>query len=515
MDLPLDFVQNCSVMRELRMAYNDLDRVPSNIRSIVYLQVLDLRGNRIKDLSKARLEDARELVTIFLQSNRLETIPDSFESFEHLRILNLSSNNLSIVPLVLFRIFSLEELDLSFNEISEIPEEIGQLVRLRKLLLFGNMIGPYLPKSMSSLARLKKLDIRQNGILNLDTVNDLRSLEEILVDFNTNFMFNNSFRSLARASFLKCNMTDISVKGTSETLTNLDLSSNKLSNLSPELFEHLKSLETLNLDHNRISSIPATISLLKRLRTLTISNNILSSLPESIGQMESLIELDVHCNNLGELPVAIWKCSLIALNASSNLLENFPDPPKMLTPPVLNALSASSSTVTLCDPENSQNMISSSVSSPTPSRSKPLPAPPVPLQNTPSGRAPYAPPLAHSLLTLCLGDNRLPDEVMFPLSHFLSIQVLNISHNYITEIPRGKIPNMGQIVELYVSGNQLTSLPAEDIERLRSLRVLHVNGNKLTTLPAELGKINRLGVLDVGCNMLKYNIANWPYDWNW
>jgi adenylate cyclase len=367
---------------------------------------------------------------------------------------------------------------------------------------------------MSALARLKKLDIRQNGILNLDAVDDLRSLEEILVDFNTNVIFNNSFRSLARASFLKCNMTDISVRGTSETLSYLDVSSNKLSNLSPVLFEHLKSLETLKLDHNSISSIPATISLLNRLRYLSISNNMLSNLPESIGQMESLTELDVHCNNLSELPVAIWKCSLTALNASSNLLENFPDPPKMLAPPVLNALSASSSTATLCDPENAQNMIKSA-NSPSPSRSKPLPAPPVPLQNTPSGRAPYAPPLAHSLRTLCLGDNRLPDEVMFPLSHFLSIRVLNISHNYITEIPRGKIPNMGLIVELYVSGNQLTSLPAEDIERLKSLRVLHVNGNKLTTLPAELGKINRLSVLDVGCNALKYNIANWPYDWNW
>ncbi|KAF9918896.1 cysteinyl-tRNA synthetase [Linnemannia zychae] len=514
MDLPLDFVQNCNVMRELRMAYNDLDRVPSNVCSIVFLQVLDLRGNKIKDLSKSRLQDAKELITLFLQSNRLETIPDSFEAFEHLRILNISSNYMSKVPLVLFRIQSLEELDLSFNEITEIPEEIGQLVRLRKLLLFGNKIGPLLPKSMSTLVRLKKLDIRQNGILNLEAIDDLRSLEELLVDFNTNVVFNNSFRSLARASLLKCSMTDINIRGTSETLTYLDLSSNKLSNLSPVLFENLRSLETLKLDHNRISSIPATISLLKHLRSLTASNNNISSLPESIGQMESLIELDVHSNSLSELPVSIWKCSLIALNVSSNLLETFPDPPKMLTPPVLNALSASSSTITLSDLESTQNL-GNPINSPSSSRSKPLPTPPVPLQSTSSSRAPYAPPLAHSLLSLCLGDNRLPDEVMFPISHFLSIQVLNLSHNYITEIPRGKIPNMGRIEELYFSGNQLTSLPAEDIERLRNLRVLHVNGNKLTTLPAELGKIHRLGVLDVGCNMLKYNISNWPYDWNW
>jgi len=123
--------------------------------------------------------------------------------------------------------------------------------------------------------------------------------------------------------------------------------------------------------------------------------------------------------------------------------------------------------------------------------------------------------LATSLQTLSLADNRLPDEVLYPLSYFNELLVLNLSHNYIAEIPRGKIPNPGQIVELYLGGNQLTSLPAEDIERLRSLLVLHVNGNKLTTLPAELGKINRLVALDVGCNMLKYNISNWPYDWNW
>jgi adenylate cyclase len=42
-----------------------------------------------------------------------------------------------------------------------------------------------------------------------------------------------------------------------------------------------------------------------------------------------------------------------------------------------------------------------------------------------------------------------------------------------------------------------------------------VNGNKLQTLPAEIGKLRKLLVLDVGNNVLKYNISNWPYDWNW
>ncbi|ORZ06799.1 hypothetical protein BCR41DRAFT_311419 [Lobosporangium transversale] len=512
MELPLDFVQNCVVLRELRMAYNDLDRVPSNIRSIIYLQVLDLRGNRIRNLEKARLEEARELVTLLLQSNRLEIIPDSFQ-FEHLRVLNLSTNNFAVMPAPLFKITTLEELDMSFNELTDIPEAIGRLIRLRKLWLFGNRIGPDLPKSMSELTRLRKLDIRQNGILNIDSINNLPSLEELLIDYNSNVTLNNSFKSLTKASLFKCNMTNINIKGTANTLTFLNMSSNKLSNLAPTLFEHLCSLEVLKLDNNGITSLPETIACLKRLKHLSLSANQLSSIPEEIGQLNSLLELDLHSNCLGELPVAIWRCSLISLNASSNLLESFPDPPKAQA--LLNLSTVALSTPTMQnDVDGSLSTASggTSMATPSPSRTKLLPAP---LQNTPSSRAPYAPPLAASLTNLSLGDNRLPDDVFYPISHFTNLLELNLSHNYIVEIPRGKIPNPGHILELHLSGNQLTSLPAEDIERLRNLRVLHVNGNKLTTLPAELGKINRLGVLDVGCNMLKYNISNWPYDWNW
>ncbi|KAF9288576.1 cysteinyl-tRNA synthetase [Mortierella alpina] len=510
MDLPLDFIQNCSALRDLRMAFNDLDRIPSNVRFIVHLQVLDVRGNRIRDLDKAHLDDARKLDTLILQCNRLVSVPDSFASFKHLRIINLSSNNFSKFPVVLCQVASLEELDLSFNDIAEVPEEISKLVRLRKLLLYGNRIGPFLPKSMESLSCLRKIDIRQNGILNLDALNDLPSLEELLVDYNTNVVLNNSFGALVRASIVKCNMPELNLRGTGDTLTFLDVSSNKLTTLAPSLFDHLRSLETLKLDNNSISSIPATIGALKKLRTLSIANNNVSSIPDEIASLDSLIELDVHSNSLGELPTSIWRCALEYLNASSNLLESFPDPPEAIT-----TAPANSPATVPCDVDTHATSAASKSFGSFP-QSKPLPAPPLPVHSSPPNvRPPHPAPLANSLLTLCLGDNRLPDDIFYPLSLFCSLEVLNLSHNFIAEIPRGKIPNPGNLQELYLSGNQLTNLPADDIESLRSLQILHVSGNKLTTLPAELGKINRLGVLDVGCNMLKYNISNWPYDWNW
>ena len=525
MDLPLDFVQNCTALRELRMAYNDLDRVPANVRSIVHLQVLDIRGNRIRDLEKAHLTDARKLDTLILQCNRLESLPESYGDFEILRVVNLSSNNFSKFPGVLCGITSLEELDLSFNDIPEIPDDISKLVRLRRLLLYGNRIGPFLPKSMQSLSKLRKLDIRQNGILNLDALNDMKSLEELLVDYNTNVVANNSFEALVRASIVKCNMTDLHLRGTGDTLTFLDVSSNKLSNLTPTLFDHLRSLETLKLDNNSINSIPSNIGSLKLLRTLSLANNNISSLPDEIAKLESLIELDVHGNSLGELPSSIWLCSLYSLNASSNLLGSFPDPPVETSARLVStsAMSTSSSAAIPCDADLQGSMTvkpngpSTHLANSLPSAHlKPLPVPPSVSQGTPSHhRSTSGPPLAATLQNLRLGDNRLPDDVFYPLSQFLSLKILNLSHNFIADIPRGKIPNPGNLQELYLSGNQLTTLPADDIESLRNLRVLHVSGNKLTTLPAELGKINRLLVLDVGCNQLKYNIANWPYDWNW
>jgi adenylate cyclase len=95
------------------------------------------------------------------------------------------------------------------------------------------------------------------------------------------------------------------------------------------------------------------------------------------------------------------------------------------------------------------------------------------------------------------------------------VKVINLSFNDIYEIPPYTLSRLDKLEALYLSGNKLTSLPSEDLVKLQSLKTLHLNGNRLQTLPSELGAIKSLLHLDVGSNVLKYNIANWPYDWNW
>ena len=75
----------------------------------------------------------------------------------------------------------------------------------------------------------------------------------------------------------------------------------------------------------------------------------------------------------------------------------------------------------------------------------------------------------------------------------------------------GAMANLTRL-ELYGYNTVVLAILRELPQRLR---VLYLNGNKLQGLPQELGRIKALQVLDVGSNVLKYNINNWEFDWNW
>ncbi|XP_042619649.1 leucine-rich repeat and calponin homology domain-containing protein 1-like isoform X3 [Cyprinus carpio] len=126
-----------------------------------------------------------------------------------------------------------------------------------------------------------------------------------------------------------------------------DLSKNRLIDIPSEVC-HLVSLETLNLYHNCIKSIPDTTISLQSLtylnisrnqlsvlpacvcglplRVLNASNNKLNALPESIGQLTNLMELDVSCNEITALPRHIGQLkALRELNVHRNLLCVLPE----------------------------------------------------------------------------------------------------------------------------------------------------------------------------------------------
>lgn len=495
-EIPLDFIQSCTILRELRLSNMAMKKVPQSVRHSASLNRLDLSCNRIVDLDDAALDRIPELTMLKLQNNRMEQLPWYFPRLRMLRTLNISNNKFSHLPSVILEMPALQDLDISFNMITELPEDIGRLTALELLVFVGNQVSK-LPEQCSQLVNLRVFDCRRNSIGDLSIALTLPRLQKLLADHNAIHALDLSHGSHSTTIFdLSFNdITLLKLVPSAQTpfaLTSLDVSHTKLSSLDDFALSHLSALQHLKLDHNLFRTLPDSLGELSHLITLSCSDNHLDALPETIGSLRRLEILDAHNNSLRKLPVSLWDCSsLILINVTSNLIDTWHDPPdtSLVAPPA--------SGISLEIPLTPQ--IARKVSSATVHSASSRPSP----------------PLAYSLEKLYVGENRLTDDCVPPFMILKELRVLNLSFNVIQELPSSFLRNLTKLEELYLSGNQLTSIPTEDLPRMTRLSVLFLNGNKLQTLPQELGKVQSLTVIDAGSNVLRYNINNWEFDWNW
>ena len=482
-DIPADFVQMCYNLRSLRLSKLALKRLPQGVRESETLTHLDISNNRIPELSHISLEACQELTSVKAQNNRLYELPGYFARIETLRYLNLSNNRFDVFPQVLCDASGLMDLDVSFNAITQLPSSINKLVNLQRFIFVGNQVEE-LPETMSSLTNLRTVDLRRNLVQDVSVLFTMPNVNVVQCEHNSIRHFEATLGARMRTLEVGQNpLTKVSLGAyLASDLTTLNLSYANMAKLEESLCKLLPALTELILDRNSFVTLPESIGELQSLVTFSCNNNNLATLPESIGALKKLTRLNVQSNNLKTLPNSIWNCSsLVRLNVTSNLLEAFPSPP-MQGPDGL-------------DPPRKDSAGSWKQAT------------------TPVAR--QLPPLSSTLRKLRLGDNRLGDEVFTVLSLLSQLQVLNLSFNEIYEVPSTSLMHFKNLQELYLSGNSLGSIPADDLVHLQELRILHLNGNKLQTLPAELGRMRKLANLDVGNNNLKYNIANWTYDWNW
>ncbi|KAG8200417.1 hypothetical protein JTE90_000502 [Oedothorax gibbosus] len=100
----------------------------------------------------------------------------------------------------------------------------------------------------------------------------------------------------------------------------LNLQNNHISNLlSGGSLKDLGQLLILNLQCNKLSSLPPEINCLSSLQVLNVENNSLKKLPETFGKLLNLRHLNLKSNKLLSFPVPI--CSLKNL-ISLNLCDN-------------------------------------------------------------------------------------------------------------------------------------------------------------------------------------------------
>ncbi|KAK3066465.1 hypothetical protein LTR53_017180, partial [Teratosphaeriaceae sp. CCFEE 6253] len=552
LDIPKDFIQACTSLREIRYTGNEAWRLPPSLTMAGGLTLLDVSNNRLEQLDHADLGQLSGLRSLKLSNNKLTGVPQYFGSYHALRSLNLSSNSMTEFPGALRQLATLVDLDVSFNSISSLGN-MGALTNLQRLWATNNKLSGPFDESFKLLVNLKEIDARFNAISNIDVVSQLPALEMLMLGHNSISQFEGSFQRL-KVLFLNHNpVTNFDLTAPVPSLSVLHMASAKLSRLPDALFMKMSGLTRLTISKNHFVQLTPHIGLLSKLEYLSIAKNELSRLPAELGRLTELRYLDVRENNLAQLPPEIWYAKrLETLNVSSNVLADFPKPGNPL-PPLQEAVSTPSLNAGVLGtspdfeelgkledfqmrrPSQASGMLSVASSPGTASRkgsvvsyssSKPTL---VARTNTASSTGTITPTtrkdstlssrlattFSTSLRHLFLADNRLEDDVFNELVLLPELRILNISYNQLYDIPPRTIRRWTHLTELYLSGNDLTSLPSEDLEEGSSLKVLHINNNKFQVLPAELGKVQKLAILDVGSNMLKYNVSNWPYDWNW
>ncbi|KAI9846854.1 MAG: cysteinyl-tRNA synthetase [Sclerophora amabilis] len=569
LDVPKDFIQQCINLREIKYTGNEAWKVPPSLSLASRLTYLDISNNRLEQLDHADLDNLQSLVSIKLANNKISAIPPYFGAFRSLRNLNVSSNSLSQFPDFLCDLTSLVDLDISFNSISALPERIGQFKALERFLATNNRLTGTFPETFASLESLKEIDIRFNGISSIEVINELPLLEQLFASHNSISVFQGALSKMRTLQLNHNPVTRFTLLSIVSTLTTLTISNAKLSQLQDDLFEKMPNLEKLILDKNHFAVLSPQIGKLRKLEYLSLAKNAMNSLPAEVGCLQNLRFLDVRENNLKKLPQEIWHAlRLDTLNVSSNILETFPKPsvaaplvpgettstvPNGISPPPLPSSpgyeevgkledfdtrrpsQASGGLLTVGNAASPSQRKGSTVSvfgpggrkSSVVSRTMPDDAPVPVTRKDSSVFTRNQTTFAGRLRNLYLADNRLTSEVFDEIEMLPELKILNLSYNELYEVPQGPLTCWKNLTELYLSGNELTTLPAEDFLPkkdpatrevfipLSYLKVLHINGNKFQNLPAELGKVDKLAVLDCGSNALKYNVSNWEIDWNW
>ncbi|XP_029980016.1 toll-like receptor 7 [Sphaeramia orbicularis] len=441
-----------------------------------------------------------KLKILRIHSNSLKFVaPQWFINTTELRILDLSSNFLAraIVDAAFPQFLGkLEELDLSFNyelqiypQTLKLSKQFSNLTSLKILRLKGYVFQQLQPESIEPLKFLPKLEVVDLGtnfikITNLSILMELKSFKIISLSDNKisspsdgedtvglsggeplywspmptaeqyksrevreihYFRYDEYARSCKYKDKELGTVTSFVKKKCSQFGKTLDVSRNNIFFLHSR-FLNLKELRCLNLSGNAMSQSlnGSEFTYLTNLKYLDFSSNRLDLLyPTAFQELKNLVILDISNNNHYFESEGLTHM----LNFTKNL--------KHLKILLMNNNKISTSTNTELESE--------------------------------------------SLQRLEFRDNRLDmlwrDGDTRYVNYFKKLRnltVLDISHNNLKDIPREVYSGLpDKLSELYIRGNTLKSFRWGELKLLLSLQVLDLTGNYLTTVPHMLSNCTR------------------------
>ncbi|KRZ14362.1 Leucine-rich repeats and immunoglobulin-like domains protein 2, partial [Trichinella zimbabwensis] len=281
-------------LQHLHLDYNNIHTLESNcFHSLSALQVLTLVKNKLRRIPKEAFVTLQQLRKLNLSRNRLRKIDwFSFKGLHKVQVLHLERNALSLINDGAFgNLAQLLELYLNNNKLTSVGQTwLYGLEKLEKLILSSNSVSMIESKGWRFCQRLLILDLSKNRLSALDSniFSYLQRLEKL--DLSENAISRIDEKALSSLGNLEF----------------LDLSNNELSDVfmsGQHIFLRLSKLKVLNLNNNKLRSLPSNVFRgLDQLTRLELLNNpIIIFAEDSIPRIETLeiIALnssDVLCN---------------------------------------------------------------------------------------------------------------------------------------------------------------------------------------------------------------------------
>ncbi|GKA08869.1 leucine-rich repeat protein [Tanacetum coccineum] len=272
---------------------------------------------------------------LILGNNNLSgVIPECWEKWQSLSVLNLENNNFSggiprtlgrvkslnmrgnklvgKLPASLMNLTNLEILELSGNELAgSIPSWVGtKLSSLRLLNLRSNKFVGKIPNEVCYLTHIQILDLSDNKLMGdipkcFNNFTVLSGKETISGDHFIIYSPLINSKSFVFSVPLVMKGHKYMYNSMLKLMMLLDLSNNKLVGHIPSELTILIKLKSLNLSMNHLTGrIPEKIGDLKEVESFDLSLNKLSGeLPMSLSSLNSLSSFNVSYNNLtGKIP---------------------------------------------------------------------------------------------------------------------------------------------------------------------------------------------------------------------
>uniref|UniRef100_A0A0D9XTA8 Receptor kinase-like protein Xa21 n=1 Tax=Leersia perrieri TaxID=77586 RepID=A0A0D9XTA8_9ORYZ len=315
--------------------------IPASLANASGLSVLSLDSNMFSGLVPPEIGRLRNLTTLLLSYNLLETegpkdwdfitaltncsrllildlannkftgaLPGSFSNLSSSLInVVLGSNKITgSIPKDIGNLLGLQRLDISNNAFTgSLPSSLGRLKNMVDLIMNTNKISGSIPMSIGNLTELDYFNLGMNTISGriTSTIGNLTKLSKLILSDN--------------------NFTGPIPKGlfNIQTLSALfDVSRNNLDGSIPREIGHLKNLVEFHAESNKLSGeIPSTLGECQLLQYLHLQNNFLiGSIPSALVQLKGLEALDLSRSNLsGQIPKSLGNITMLnSLNLSFN-----------------------------------------------------------------------------------------------------------------------------------------------------------------------------------------------------